>query len=131
MQRTVHAGLLFDLRGRLAAFQSAFDKEAGRLPGAERLLVMATRALALTAIRHTLKSFECGWPLAEPTEDYKNFARSLYPAVIDTKEWRALNEHEQKGRSQMYVILARSINDIQSRITWRRWRRSGVYHHLP
>ncbi|MDB5999977.1 MAG: gtuS2-9, partial [Rhizobacter sp.] len=50
MQRTTHAGFLVDLKGRLAAFESAFAGGASRVAGAPQLLATARRALAIEAV---------------------------------------------------------------------------------
>jgi Glycosyl transferase family 2 len=130
MQRTIHAGLLFDLKGRFAAFQAAFDKEAGQLPEADRLFTAAKRALSRTAIRHVLQSIRCGRKLEEPFEAYKEFALALNPDITSTGEWRAVERIWRSRRGRFSTFFAQKTADIRWRIAWYQWRRSGVHHYI-
>jgi Glycosyl transferase family 2 len=128
MQRTIHAGLLFDLKGRFDAFQSAFNKEAGLLPEAERLFTEAKCALSRTAIRHALQSIRCGVKLDEPLDAYEQFAIALDPGVVRTREWRAFERNRRRAQGWLRILLARQIADVRGRLVWRQWRRSGVHY---
>jgi hypothetical protein len=130
MQRTIHAGLLFDLKGRWEAFQSAFNKEAGQLPEAERLFTEAKRALSRTAVRHVVQSIKCGEKLEEPLDAYVRFAVALYPNVVVTREWLAFERIQQRTQGRLRVFLARLIADIRGRVIWLRWRRSGIHYSI-
>jgi Glycosyl transferase family 2 len=130
MQRTIHAGLLFDLKSRFEAFQAAFNKEAGRLPDAERLLAEAKCALSRTAIRHVLQSIKCGRNLEVPFEAYKEFAFALNPDIASTREWRAFERIRQTKRSRLSTLVARKIVNLSWRVAWYQWRRSGVHHYI-
>jgi hypothetical protein len=130
MQRTVHAGLLFDLKGRFAAFQSAFNKEAGQLPGAERLFTEAKRALSRTAIRHVQQSIKCGENLEEPPDAYEKFAVALSPDIANTREWRAIERLRQRNRGRLRTWLAWQVAYLRWRVEWDQWRRSGVHHSI-
>jgi Glycosyl transferase family 2 len=130
MQRTIHAGLLFDLKGRFQAFRAAFNKEAGQLPDAVRLFTDAKCALSRTAIRHVLQSIKCGRKLEEPSEAYEEFAFALNPDIASTGEWRALERIRQTRRSRLSTFVARKIANLSWRFTWYQWRRSGVHHYI-
>jgi glycosyltransferase involved in cell wall biosynthesis len=130
MQQTVHAGLLFDLKARHEAFQSAFKKEAGRLRDAERLITEARRAIARTAIRHVYQSIKCGLELEEPLDAFQQFAIALDPGVVTTKGWRALERIRRRHQGPLRALLARQIARLRDRIDWHQWRRSGVHHQI-
>jgi hypothetical protein len=130
MQRTVHAGLLFDLKGRFAAFQSAFDKDAGRLPEAGWLFTEAKRALSRTAIRHVQQSIKCGLKLDETQEAYEKFAVSVDPDLMSTAEWRAYVRIRERRRGRLRAWFARKIAYLRWRVAWDQWRRSGVHRYI-
>jgi Glycosyl transferase family 2 len=130
MQRTIHAGLLFDLKGRFEAFQAAFNKEASQLPDADRLVTEAKRALSRTAIRHVEQSIRCGTRLEEPPEAYEKFAMALNPDVTNTGEWRAYEHIQQCRRGPLSTFVARKIAEFRWRVAWHQWRRSGVHHYI-
>lgn len=126
MQRTVHAGMLFDLKGRRDVFEGVLGAKHRHAADAARLLAEARRALALAACRHVLRSHRCGWPLAEPLDDYRAFALELFPGIAATKEWQALERRQQGSRSALQVRLARASDDLRRKVDWRRWRWTGV-----
>jgi glycosyltransferase involved in cell wall biosynthesis len=130
MQRTIHAGLLFDLNGRLEAFKSAFSKEAGQLSDAERLFATARRALSRTAIRHALESIKCGAKLDVPVDAYENFAKDIDPNVTATREWRELRRARDRSQGHVGAFLARQTADLRGRIVWRLWRHFGFHHFI-
>ena len=106
MQRTIYAGLLFDLNGRFEAFKSAFSKEARQLPGAERLFADAKRALSRTAVRQALQSINCDVKLDAPIEAYEKFAKNIDPDVTTTREWRDLQRTRQRSQGPVRAFLA-------------------------
>jgi glycosyltransferase involved in cell wall biosynthesis len=130
MQRTIHAGLLFDLKGRFKAFEAAFSKEAGQLPKAEWLFTEAKRALSRTAIRQAVQSIKCNEKLEQPLEAYEQFAFALDPDLVTTKEWRIFEQVRRRPRGRLSVLLARQIVDVRNRVVWRRWRHSGIYQNV-
>ncbi len=130
MQRTIHAGLLFDLKGRFEAFRTAFNKEAGQLPDAGRLFIEAKCALSRTAIRHVLQSIKCDEKLDQPLDAYVKFAVALDPDVATTREWRAFERVRQRTQGRLRTLIARQIADVRGRVIWRRWRRSGVHQSI-
>jgi hypothetical protein len=130
MQGTVHAGLLFDLKGRYEAFQSAFIKEAGGLRDAERLLAEAKCALARTAIRKAYQSIKCGRGLEQPLDAYQQFAFAIDPRVVTTREWRVFERIRQRPQGRLTALIARQIDRFRDRIIWHQWRRSGVHRQI-
>lgn len=130
MQRTIHAGLLFDLDARLRAFESAFKKQADQLPQADRLFAEAKRALSRTAIRHALQSIKCGATLEVPIDGYEEFAKALDPNIMTTRGWRALQRIRQRSRGAASAFLARQAADVRARISWRLWRYFGTHRFI-
>ena len=130
MQRTIHAGLLFDLNGRFEAFRSAFSKDAGRLPGAEELFAEAKRALSRTALRCVLQTIKCGVKLDAAPDAYENFAKKIDPDVTTTREWQDLQRARSRSQGPVGTFLARQVADLRGRIVWRLWRHFGVHHFI-
>ena len=125
MQRTVHAGLLYDIKGRLAAFNSALG--GAELPEAEALLALAHRSLATEALRHVLDARAAAWPLVEPEQDYRDAALQIFPGIEASKEWRALAEGEPLPRRRLSVAAARLRIGMARRLEWIYWRRKGIH----
>jgi hypothetical protein len=130
MQRTIHAGLLFDLNGRYEAFKSALDKQAAQLPDAERLLAKAKRALARTALRCATEVTKCGVKLEQPVDLYEEFAKKIDPEATTAREWRELRRARSKSQGPIDTILARTVADLRGRIVRRLWRHFGVHHFI-
>lgn len=129
MQRTIHAGFLFDLKARYLAFQSAFDNEAGRLPDARSLLVTAQRSLAMMAIRRACRlALEHGEH--EPVQAYCEFALALCPEIAATGLWRRLQRSRRDDRGQVSAMIARGraqLDELADKQAWRKWWQTGVY----
>ncbi|MGY5788799.1 glycosyltransferase family 2 protein len=130
MQRTVHSGMLFDLKARLAAFASAFSKEAGNLPEAAHLYNLAKSALSRTAIRHVQQSIECGIELEATPQAYEQFASSINPDLKSTVEWRSFERIRARKRGHLRTWLARKHASFQRRLAHYQWRRSGVHRSI-
>lgn len=129
MQRTVHAGFLFDLKGRRDAFLSAFAREAAALPGAPELLAMARRSLALAALDHAARALD-GPATGESIEDYYAFAAALDPAVAALPAWQALERRSgnQRGlRAELTAPARRATRMLRDRAAWRKWHATGIY----
>ncbi|MGN6549909.1 MAG: glycosyltransferase family 2 protein [Pararhizobium sp.] len=135
MQRTVHAGFLFDLIGRQRAFQSAFEKEGASLPERDALYRLARRALALTALKHARKL--CDFPRdddATPAE-YRDFAVSVWPEIVATLRYRTLQVAERQDKSRLRRQFAHWAarlhmtfeNEVVNRTEWHLARRTGIY----
>ncbi len=130
MQRTVHAGFLFDLEGRRKAFRSAFSKEAGQVDGADQLREAARHSLALTAIQHARRVQDSGKTKLDPPEAYCRFASSLHPKVVQSKIWRAVQRNRAGGKGlpgRPARRLRSVIREVMDRLAWRRWWRTGIF----
>ncbi|HWK68759.1 MAG TPA: glycosyltransferase family A protein [Rhizobiaceae bacterium] len=137
MQRTVHAGFLFDLVGRHRAFQSAFEKEGASLPEREELYSLAKRALASTAIQYARKLRD--FPLTDdlPPSSYRDFAVSLRPEIAGTPRFRALEATERSDHRRSpfekkvahYSARFRKFaeREIFNRAEWHWSRYTGIY----
>jgi len=79
MQRTVHAGLLFDLIARDDAIRSAFAKEGSALPNRVKLYKRARKALAFTAIQHARKLYHFPDANDATAAEYVALADKMYP----------------------------------------------------
>ncbi|MCO5062875.1 MAG: glycosyltransferase [Rhizobiaceae bacterium] len=135
MQRTIHAGFLFDLEHRWKAIDSAFRKEAGGLPDADELLSIAKRTLGLTAIRNAYHIRQCWRDRKQPIEKYRSLALSLDPTLAGTREHRWLLKTDSKtkktlsrwiGRGQALVREA-FIREVLDRIERYRARQTGIF----
>ena len=106
MQNTVNAGYLFDLNGRMKAFQSALDKEGASLVEREELLRLAKRALTFSAMEHAFKL--CDFPELDsvPPNEYRNFAASLSPDIVGTRRYLALQMAEMRQRRGLRKVVA-------------------------
>jgi hypothetical protein len=130
MQRTVHAGLMADLRGRRDAFDVALMSDIRPVSGAERLLATAHRRLAREALEHAARAYDEGTAQDEPVEEYVEFALQLDRKATQSRQWRALQQRrrpEWRGiRAVSQQRTANALRDVQGRIRRRRWRWSGV-----
>jgi len=137
MQQTVHAGFLFDLVARNRAFQSVFEKEGASLPERDELYGLAKRALALTAIRRARRL--CDFPFEDdlPPAKYRDFAVSLWPEIVGTFSYRALQSAEsrdstaggfRRGVARQAARFRKFVDgEIFNRIEWRWARYTGTY----
>jgi hypothetical protein len=125
MQRTVHAGVLFDLRGRRDAFEAAL---AGR-PDAEPLRAAVRRKLAAKALDRACRAYDRGRTGVEPVDELVAFAVEVWPAAGELPEWRALERRRSVGarraaRDPRFVAAALRRRAQEER--WRmRWLRTG------
>lgn len=78
-------GLMPDLRGRLAAFESA----ASSFRCGETMLEAARRALAGEALDLASRAYTWGLAGSWPVPDLVDFATTVYPEVTRSREWRA------------------------------------------
>jgi len=118
MQRTIHAGALFDLKGRLAAYESAL--------GADPSLQQARHSLAVIALRYALQSVQCREPLDANIEDYLDFAQTLFPDITRTPLWNRLQRSRSVPPGVVSVALARARWRVRKSLEYRYWRWRGV-----
>ncbi len=137
MQRTVHAGELFGLEGRRAAFDAALADGAGSAGGrggldnAPALRDAARRSLAAEALSRACHAYDRGHTgdSDEPVQGFVDFALQTWPDARRLPEWRALKRREAVGaaraprRPQFFAAaVARRATAELGR--WR-WLRTG------
>ncbi|MBC7590027.1 MAG: glycosyltransferase family 2 protein [Salinibacterium sp.] len=132
MQRTIHAGLLRDLRGRVAAFDLFFAERGDSLSRASELRATASRALAREAVRLAQRAFDRRAAETEPIAEYLAIASQLCPQVTKTRAWlrvgaliRARETHPEQRRPSPVDRFGSVVRDLEDKVRWRRWRRYG------
>ena len=97
MQRTVNAGRLRDLRGRLDAFESALGRPTAPLLHAPELLALARAKLASEALEQACHAFDRGRTANEPIDEYVAFALQAHADATALPQWRALKRRRRVG----------------------------------
>jgi len=120
MQRTVHAGFLSDLNGRVAAIELFFAERGATLRDATGLQRRFRRAMALDAVGLARRAQDLGRADVEPIAEYLQTARTLDPHIIETRQWRAANRRSSASRPRA------AIRGLDDRLRWRKWRRTGL-----
>jgi Glycosyl transferase family 2 len=130
MQRTVNAGKLRDLAGRLAAFDSVLPRVSRFVPNAQDLIQVARKAIASQALDEACRAYERGRATEEPIERYEALAFEAYPDARTLHAWRLLEarralrpETARWNPSCLSAVLKRRIREERN---WRRWWNSGV-----
>jgi glycosyltransferase involved in cell wall biosynthesis len=129
MQRTTHAGVLRDLQGRLDAYESALD-EADTTLNARVLIAQSRRALAAIALRHATTVSHGRDAAGSSVDDYLDFARQVFPPVVDTLRWRLAERTREPRRGITDHTMRKcslGLEWMRRHVEWRRWSRSGVY----
>ena len=112
LQRTDHAGMLFDLRGRRHAFDAVFaGGAADRILDADALHDQARRGLATAVLDWACRAFDDDRAGEEPIDDLMRFATETYPAARQLSQWRALErriaaDHSRTPRHHRFVARA-------------------------
>ena len=128
MQHTIYAGLLRDLYGRRAAFESALLAPPAPVEGAEHLLEVAKKALARAALKAVLESFRCGNKPGQPPEDFIAFAVETFPRITESRLWRLANDRRSPSAHPLLTRIESVRIDLRDRIQWQIWRRDGVQY---
>lgn len=97
MQRTVHAGVMIDLEGRRDAFELALTSGPRPLPGAQELLRVARRSLAVTALEYACRAYDRGRTGEKPVDALVSFAVDVSTETRQLKEWKALEHRRSIG----------------------------------
>jgi hypothetical protein len=125
MQRTVHAGVLFDLRGRRDAFEAALAGSG--FPAADELRAAARQKLAAKALDRACRAYDRGRTAEEPVGELVAFALDVWPDAASLPEWRALERRRAVGarraaRDPRFVAaaLARRVGEERWRMRWLR-----------
>jgi GT2 family glycosyltransferase len=130
MQRTVNAGPLRDLRGRLAAFESVLADLAGQDPASTELLMLARRGLAREALTNACRDLDRGRVASEPVEDYVAFALATYPDARSLPQWTRLQRRRSLGgRWSPYYppfLLGAAMRRVAEEVGAARWWRRGI-----
>jgi glycosyltransferase involved in cell wall biosynthesis len=126
-------GPMVDLRERLAAFDSFFDRCAGDLDDAAELQALARRALARQALWRASRAVDRGLvdgPGALPVDELVAFALDAYPAARRLREWRGLQVRRAIGarRSRWFVpfIATGAAHRLSFHAGQLRWRARGI-----
>jgi glycosyltransferase involved in cell wall biosynthesis len=129
-QRTIHAGVLTDLRGRRDAFDVAFDGPVGRVAHASELYELAREQIAREALDQAAHTFDRGRASPELTEQLASLALETWPQVRSTREWRALARRRFVGeRYARYIppfIAHAGFRRLRGEWRKARWRRLGI-----
>ena len=129
MQRTTYAGHLTDLEGRRAAFDSVLRSTERPVPGGRSLYVQASRALAIDALDRACTDHDEGYATPESAQDLMDFAARVWPEAASLHEWKVLQRRLRRpsgSPTTVTVTCSRIARDLNGRVRWRRWRRSGV-----
>lgn len=130
MMRTVHAGHVIDLEGRLAAFEKVMSDPAATIDHRDTLLAIAKRSLAALALECTSSAYDHGRATVEPVDEYLAFAARVWPEVQQTRKWRALGRCAVAEPSRidrgLGPVVRRTTEHVREHVRWRRWRWSGV-----
>jgi glycosyltransferase involved in cell wall biosynthesis len=126
MQRTVHAGDMFSLRARRAAFEAVFKGPAGRLTDAGELHDIARRSLAAEALDCVIHAYDRGHfgEDSEPEDEFVAFALEVWPDAKQLPEWSALLRRRAIGPKWAPRHPAFFLNAVRrrARADARRWR---------
>jgi hypothetical protein len=131
MQRTVHAGQLFGLRGRRDAFDAALADGAGRRSGASALHDTARRSLAAEALSRACHAYDRGYTAdpGEPVEEFIDFALETWPAATGLPQWEALARRQAVGAARAphrpEFFAAAVARRATAELGRRRWLRTG------
>lgn len=129
MQRTVNAGKMRDLTGRLAAFESVL-RDMDAVPQAEEFLDTARARLASEALEAACRAFDRGRTGTEPVTEYVDFALRAYPASAGLPEWERLLRRQRIstrfGRFHPTFIVDAMRRRAREEASHMRWWRTGV-----
>jgi glycosyltransferase involved in cell wall biosynthesis len=130
MQRTLFAGHVNDLNGRLEAFEKVLLRAEARPADGDVLFAQARQALAKAAVMYGREAVRCGRGHIEPVEEYLAFAKRQWPEAQAWRRWRALAERSPRSSPVPRAAVARAVRngvaDVTRRMRWRRWRWNGL-----
>lgn len=129
MQRTIHAALLLDYRGRRDAFAAAFAAHASELRGVGELDRTARRGIAAAALDRACRAYDRGKTDSVSVEDLVTFAVETCPAAQELPEWAALERRRAVGADRApwhprffgRAVARRAVDEL---CRWR-WLRTG------
>jgi hypothetical protein len=128
MQRTAHAGAVFDLRARRDAFDSVFAAQAAALPEAGRLHALARRSLASAALDSACRAYERGRAGDAPIDEFVGFALETAPDARALPQWARLEQRRSAGAGALrrtgHTLSALRRRAVEEVVRWR-WARTG------
>jgi hypothetical protein len=127
LQRTVHAGVVLDLRERLAAFEALIAD--GTIDTAHRARIR--QAIATQALDRACRAYDRGRTHEEPVDALVALALEVHPRAEELPAWRVL-EHRRKlgpSRAQRHPrsLTAALKRRAAERRAHRRWSRTGEW----
>jgi hypothetical protein len=129
MQRTIHSGMMVDIRGRRDAFAALLQDEAERSEQARELLTTAHKALAAGALDLACRAYDRGKTAQQPVDELVALALDVCPEAKQLKEWRKLDHRRAVGahRAQLHPqFFARALTRrLLEELGHRNWLRTG------
>lgn len=130
MQRTVNAGNLRDLSGRLAAFESVLSKVSRLVPDAYDLLQIARKSIASQALDAACCAIERERAGKESIDLYEMLAFQIYPASKTLQEWQVLQTRRalsaRNARWNPAYFAATLKRRLREERKWSHWWNAGV-----
>jgi hypothetical protein len=127
------SGDMVDLRSRLAAFDSFFEKCSGEVGGAGELRRLLGRALARQALWRASRAFDRNLvegPQALPVDELVAFAQEVCPEARRLREWRGLQIRRSigAGRSLLFFpfIATGAAHRARGHLSRLRWKLRGI-----
>jgi glycosyltransferase involved in cell wall biosynthesis len=128
LQQTVHAGLLFDLRQRILAFDNLFDERSASLTNPSVSRARVRKALADDAVRIVARYLDQG-EVDESIPELLQTARSQDPSVIHSPAWLAVQARLRlaaRHRLLTRLVPGAPTREFQDRLLRQRWRMTGI-----
>jgi len=127
LQRTVHAGYLRDLNGRVVAFELFFRDRGHALQRGKELEARSRLRLSRDAMQIAQRAIDKRRDAEERIAEYLDIAARLDPTVSSSRRWRSIRRRSigslVTGRSRRNVGTL--VRDLEDKVRWRRWRRYG------
>ena len=128
LQRTVHAGLLNDLRERIAAFDNLFEERGDHISDVAAHQRQVRRAFAHDAVRVAVQCLDRGEPPATVSACL-SIARSQDPEITRSAAWSAvrLRQRFQTSPKPASPLAPGSVaRDLEYRARYRLWQWCGL-----
>ena len=142
MQRTVNAGVLFDLSAAPRRVRLRFRRvRRHRFRTRSELHDLARRTLAGNGLDRACRAYDRGRTEEVPVDDFVAFAFETWPRADELPEWAALERRRSRGparaaRDPRFVVasLVRRAFEEASKLRWRhtgevgpqRWQHLGA-----
>jgi len=127
MHVTEYAGMLVDLRERLACFERIDPGAPGARHGHPTLGDGARQALAREALRLGWQAIDSGGVHAGASVDeFSAFAVATWPEITRTLLWRGLQQRRQRRAGALELAAARQYRRARVHSWWLHERRVGL-----